>query len=277
MSEPTPAERAFREFEHAGWQRAAAAYGPAFAGVTSQAVDPLLDAAGVGAGTSVLDVATGPGHVAAAAALRTARAVGVDFAEAMLAEARRLHPGLDFRLGDAEALPFEPASFDALTMNFGLLHLARPERALAEAARVLRAGGRAALTVWAPPEEAVLFGIVLDAVQTHGSADVALPLGPPFFRFSERVEFERALVTAGFVDPRVTKVPMILQVASEEELLRGVENGTARTGPLLRAQPSEARASIEAAIRAALRRYVRPDGGLALPMPCVLASGTKRV
>src|SRR5205809_6238429 len=58
-----------------------------------------------------------------------------------------LSPEIEFREGDAEALPFPEASFDAVVMNFGMLHLAHPERAVAEAFRVLSAGGRFAFTV----------------------------------------------------------------------------------------------------------------------------------
>src|SRR5262249_56363460 len=108
----------------------------------------------------VLDVATGPGYVAAAAVRRGASVVAVDFSEAMLAEARRHHPAIDFRSGDAEALPFPDASFDAVVMSFGLLHLARPDQALAEAHRVLRPRGRLAFTVWDRPEQAAPFGLV---------------------------------------------------------------------------------------------------------------------
>src|SRR5262249_38260483 len=131
---------AFHAFERAGWESVPRPYHDAWGSLTTQVVGPLLDAAHVGARTRVLDVGTGPGSVAAAAARRGASVVAVDFSEAMLAEARRHHPGIDFRSGDAEALPFEDAVFDAVVMSFGLLHLARPDQALGEAHRVLRPG-----------------------------------------------------------------------------------------------------------------------------------------
>jgi ubiquinone/menaquinone biosynthesis C-methylase UbiE len=104
----------FKAFESAGWSRQANTYGRVSGAITARFVDPLLDAARVWAGMRVLDVATGPGHVAAAAAGRGAEPVGVDIAERMLAVARRDHPRLDFRPGDAEALPFADASFEAV-------------------------------------------------------------------------------------------------------------------------------------------------------------------
>ena len=81
-------------------------YDDFFAPITTRLAGPLLDAAEVGRGTHVLDVASGPGYVAAAAAERGASVIGVDIAERMISLARRLHPQLDFRLGNAEALPF---------------------------------------------------------------------------------------------------------------------------------------------------------------------------
>src|SRR4051812_42061784 len=130
MTEPT-----FREFEHAGWERAAAHYGDVFGPLTMQAVPALLDAADAVGGTRLLDVACGPGFVAAAAAARGAIVCAVDFSPAMVEAARRRYPALDVREGDAESLAFDEASFDAVVMNFGMLHLAHPDGAIAEARR----------------------------------------------------------------------------------------------------------------------------------------------
>src|SRR5690348_15622964 len=105
---------AFNAFEAEGWERQAAGYDAFFGQITSRLIDPLLDAAGVGPGASVLDVATGPGYVAERAAERGAKVVGVDVAEAMVALARGRHRELEFHRADAEALPFPDESFDAV-------------------------------------------------------------------------------------------------------------------------------------------------------------------
>ena len=137
----------FRDFERAGWESIPGEYHQAFGSLTIQAIDALLDAVGVKKGVNLLDIASGPGYVASAAAKRGAVVVGVDFSPAMVAAARKLHPGVDFRGGDAEALPFGNDLFDAAVMNFGILHLGKPDHALVEAHHVLRAGGKFAFTV----------------------------------------------------------------------------------------------------------------------------------
>src|SRR5690242_3198422 len=95
-----------RAFEHASWQRVAVDYGDTFAAATRGFVEPLLDAARVGARTRVLDVCCGPGLVAGTAVARGAVAAGVDFSSAMLALARAAQRRVEFSQGDAEALPY---------------------------------------------------------------------------------------------------------------------------------------------------------------------------
>jgi len=267
-------QQAFHDFERAGWEQLPQRYHDAFSTLTTQAIEPLLDAAGVKRDVRLLDVATGPGYVAAAAARRGAKIVGIDFAEAMVAEARKRNPAIEFRHGDAEALDFGDASFDAVTMNFGLLHLARPERALGEAHRVLRSGGKVAFTVWAKSEEAVAFGIVLRAIEKHGKTDVGLPVGPPFFRFSDAAECRRALQAAGFANAEVTLVRQTWRLASPEALFQMMYESTVRTGGLLRAQTPQALQAIRTEITQVAGKY-RARESVELPMPAVLASARK--
>jgi ubiquinone/menaquinone biosynthesis C-methylase UbiE len=87
----------------------------------------------------VLDVATGPGYVAERAEARGAVPLGIDIAEGMVTLARRNHPELEFMVADGEQLPFDDGSFDGVVGNFVINHLPRPERGMAEAARVVAA------------------------------------------------------------------------------------------------------------------------------------------
>jgi SAM-dependent methyltransferase len=265
----------FHQFEQQGWERAADHYGDAFGALTSQTIPSLLGAVKAGRGTRLLDVASGPGYVAAAAALLGASAVGVDFSSEMVALAARRYPAIEFVEGDAEALAFPDRSFDAVAINFGVLHLARPDTALAEARRVLKPGGRCAFTVWATPDISVGFGIVLKAIETHGRMDVPLPAGPPFFRFSDAAEAARSMTAAGFVEPRVETVPLVWRLASGRALCEAFLQGAVRTAALLRAQTPDAMEKIRRAIIDGAEHY-RTAGGIELPMAAVLTSGVAR-
>lgn len=264
----------FRSFELAGWQEIPAGYHDAFGPLTSQAIEPLLDAVRLKKGQSFLDIASGPGYVAAAAAKRGATVLGIDFSAAMVAHAQRLHPGVEFRDGDAEALPCGNGLFDAAVMNFGILHLGQPEKALLEAYRVLRTGGRFAFSVWARPEETIGFGIVLHAVELHGEPRVELPDGPPFFRYSEADECKRGLLVAGFESPSVIKVQQLWRLPAGDGLFNAMKDSTVRTAGLLRAQKPSVLEKIREEMRGALAKYTKGDL-VELPMPAWVASGVK--
>jgi SAM-dependent methyltransferase len=265
----------FRHFEHAGWESIPAQYHQAFGELTAQAIEPLLDAVHLKKGMTFLDIASGPGYVAAAAAKRGAIVLGVDFSTAMIDHAQQLHPGVDFRQGDAEQLPLGSGLFDAAAMNFGILHLAHPEKALVEAYRVLRREGQFAFSVWCNPQETIGFGIVLRAVELHGEARVALPEGPPFFRYSDPEECTRGLIAAGFESPSVTKSLQKWRLPAGDGLFEAMKDSTVRTAGLLRAQKPPVLEKIREAMRAEVEKYTR-KGVVELPMPALIASGMKR-
>jgi len=116
--------------------------------------EQLVDTADLHSGWRVLDVATGSGNAAIAAARLGCRAVGVDYVPALLERGRRraAAEGLAVELleGDAEALPFPEDSFDAVTSVFGAMFAPDHAQAAAELLRVCRPGGTIALASWTP-------------------------------------------------------------------------------------------------------------------------------
>ena len=107
----------FWTFEHSAWERSARAYHNFWTRLTSQTIEPLLSAVQRSGTTRLLDVATGAGNVAQAGVRKGMRVVGVDFSTAMLAQARKQYPEIDFCEADAEVLPFSDNSFDAVVIR----------------------------------------------------------------------------------------------------------------------------------------------------------------
>src|SRR4051794_16383803 len=114
----------------------------------------LCETADIQAGWRVLDVATGSGNAAIAAARRGCEAVGVDYVPALLQRGRiraaAEHLDVQFVEGDAEDLRFPDATFDAVISIYGVMFAPDHHRAAAELARVCRPGGRIALASWTP-------------------------------------------------------------------------------------------------------------------------------
>jgi SAM-dependent methyltransferase len=263
----------FKGLEYAGWQKGAASYDDLFGSVTRHAMEPLLDATEVGAESRVLEVCCGLGYGAGAALSRGARAVGVDFAPAMVEAARGRYPAAVFKQGDAEALDFDTGVFDAVICAFGVNHLQHPDKGIAEALRVLRPGGKYAFTMWCVPGKSKFHQLVLDSIRACGTLDVPLPDAPPPFRFSEPETCTAALLGAGFINPRVTEVPLAFRPSALGQVL-DLTYSAVRLEMILSLQTAEARERIHRAIAEGAERF-RARGKIEIPMPAVLASAEK--
>lgn len=265
----------FQEFEHRGWETISDGYEQHFAPLTHQAVPATLDAAAVREGMRVLDVCAGPGMLSAAAADRGARVIGLDFSAKAVEIARRNVSEAGFQEGDAQALPFEDESFDAVVSGFGVIHVPHPELALSEMRRVLKSGGRVAISTWAAPEPAAGLGLLFGAIKTYGDLDVPLPHGPDFFQFSDEASMTGALSQTGFRDIAVHEVEQVWELSSSKGILTAIMEGTVRTRGLLEAQTEAVRNAIWDAVEVAMRRYVSPDGFYRVPMPALVGAAAK--
>ncbi len=265
---------AWRTFEHTGWEAASIAYDETFGEVTRTAAPWLIDAANITPGDNVLDVATGPGYVAAAASGRGALVIGVDFSEKMIERAWWRFPGIQFRTADAENLPFSDDSFDAVVNNFGLLHFGQPERALAESFRVLNDGGRLAFTVWKLDDKTRGFGLIYDAIETLGTIDVGLPKVAPVARFADPLECKSALEQIGFSEIRSVHIPLSWWLNEADDLYDSLTRGAVRTAALINGQSHEVQQAIRQRFRDKLDPFRKGDG-FELPMPILLTSAVK--
>lgn len=128
----------------------------------------LVRRLGVTPGTRVLDIATGTGNAALAAARAGAEVTGLDLAPELFdtaqARAEDLGVTVTWQEGDAEALPYRDGSFDRVVSNFGVMFAPRHRQAAKELVRVLRPGGRFALTGWAPTG---IISVILEALEAY--------------------------------------------------------------------------------------------------------------
>src|SRR5215472_7691914 len=195
----------FDAYERRLWAGRAGAYERGFGRLTAHTAGPLLDAAGVSIGTRLLDVGTGPGVVAGAAVVRGARVTAVDAEPSMAEAAARNVPGLDVRVAVLPDLPLNDGEFEAVTGNFVINAVGDPEAALTELRRVLRQGGRLALTCWRyPPSPAV--GLAADAIEAAGVPWPDDVPAPPFREYSSPGAFAALLEGTGFAGATAREV-----------------------------------------------------------------------
>ena len=242
-------------------ETAAAGYDRNIGEMTRRVAPSLLRAARLAPGQRVLDVAAGTG-LAAEAAVRVLGPAGhlaaTDISPAMLdrARARLGHlPNVSFAVEDGQALSFPDQSFDAVLCNMGLMFFPDPARGLSEFRRVLRPGGRAAVSVFTRADRALVGGLVREAIARHVPATAAeaerfIAVGGEqrlraLFGAAGLAEFEAATETLAFAFP------------SFDAYFGGVERGEGNVGQEYTALPEETRR----AVREEVRRAVGDTGG----------------
>jgi SAM-dependent methyltransferase len=237
----------------------------------------VLDAAGVGPGDRVLDVACGTGVLARAAAERVGdggSVAGLDAGAGMLAVASRLAPEIDWRHGMAGDLPFDDATFDAVVSQFGLMFFPDRFAALREMLRVTRPGGRIGVAVWdaldrseAYPEEVAL----LERLVGPAAADA---LRAPFV-LGDRDHLADLFRQAGAPEPHVHTIHGRARFPSVRSMVEADLRGWL---PVMGVHLDEERIeTILAAAEDALADYVTEDGTVEFDAPGHIVTAVKTI
>ena len=264
----------FSKLEYEGWERVASKYMANWANLTQHFIEPLLNATRISKGMKVLDLACGPGIVSEKIHKRKACPIGLDFSPEMIRLAGLSYPGLEFQEGDAQQLPFEDAFFDAVVMNFGMLHMPEPLQAMKEACRVLRKNGQFAFTVWASPANSPASKAMNAAKEKFANMNVPMPAAPPYDFFEDRQNCISYLRKAGF-DPQTlhyeTKLVKWL-VPTAGFLFDAELNAGVRNAAFLRQQSSENLQKIKLAFEQGVQQF-KVKEGYELPfLGCIIAA-----
>jgi SAM-dependent methyltransferase len=219
--------------------------------------EQLCETADLQAGWRVLDVATGSGNAALAAARRGCAAVGVDYVPALLERGRvraaAEHLSAEFVDGDAEDLPFPTASFDAVTSIYGVMFAPNHVRAASELARVCRSGGRIALACWTPE------GFIGETFRLFSRYLPAAPGLQPPVRWGDE-DYQRSLFGVHAASLTSYRRSAIFRFQSAEE---NVDFFRTYYGPTLRAfegLPPDQGSALYRDMVALARRYDRNGG-----------------
>ncbi len=263
---------AFKFAEKEGWDARAAAYDDFTGRVTTGAIPTLLAMAETTPGKRVLDLCCGTGRAAGAASALGAAAEGVDVSTAMVKTAQRAFPTASFATGDAEAIPKDDAVFDAVICSFGIMHAGNPGTMLNEIARVLKPGGRVALSHWVGPPESPLFRIVFGTMQRLADMSVVPPSPPPFALSSEDAMRE-ALEAAGFAEISSARLPLVFK-APKGQFSEYFRKFAVRAAVILDEQTDDTLKEIYTTWETQLEDFL--DGGeYRVPMPAITVAAVR--
>ncbi len=264
----------FAQREREGWANhdTLQNYETLFGPVTRQGEQALADAVSPTGGSTALDLCCGQGGLSAAFVERGAQTTGLDFSEPMLAVARQAVPEAEFIWGDAQELPFEDGSFDAVASNFGLPHVPDQPKALSEIARVLRPGGRFAVTTWTAPPHNPAFGAFFGAVQAHGDMSKPRPAQPDFFQFSDPDQARTLLSDSGLSLTGHETREAIWELENADGLFRIFAEATVSAALLIRNQPEDRVALIREAVAGKVEAAFRDGDAYRVPVRYTVVS-----
>lgn len=243
----------------------------------------MLDMAGVGEGSRVLDVAAGAGDQTMQAARRVGpngRVLATDLSPAILefAAERARREGLaqvETRVLDGERLDELPAgAFDAVISRVGFIYFPDQKRALAGMRHALRDGGRVAAMVYSTAERNGFFSIPVSIIRRRAELPPPLPGQPGPFNLGGEDVLAKAFREAGFKNVEVEVVDAPVEVESAAECLRFEQESFGALHQMLSGLSETEKAEAWQEIEESLRAF-EDDGGFRGPCELVIAAGTK--
>jgi len=268
------------------WEDAAEAWhrwGPVLEAWLGRATEIMLDAAGVRAGSRVLDVAAGAGGQTLSAARRVGsdgRVVATDISPAILryAAAAAADAGLttvETVEADGENLDgLATGGFDAVVSRVGLIYFPDQQRALTGMRRALRPGGRIAAIVYSTPDRNEFFSVPVSIIRSRAQLPPPQPGQPGPFSLGGPGVLESALTRAGFTDVTVRAVPAPVRLASAAECVRFERESFGALHQMLAGVPADQRPAVWEEIEKALVRFETPSGFVG-PCELLVASGAR--
>ena len=255
---------------------AATAYETLFVPALFQEWAPrVVAAAQIQPGQRVLDVACGTGVLAREAMRRvggSGRVVGLDINPGMLAVASRLAPGVEWREGTAEALPFPESSFEAVVSQFGMMFFSDQRQALVEMLRVLAPGGHLAIAVWDSLDNTPAYAEELALLEREAGRRAADALRTPFV-LGDKDALAGLFASAGVAEVMITTHQGMAHFPSIRSM---VEADLRAWLPVMGVfLPEDQFQHILAEAERSLSRYRTADGSAVFETPAHIVTGMK--
>lgn len=272
-------EEYYREYTRTTWNESAEAYVSLMRNLEPFRVD-LVTKLAPQAGERVLDLGTGPGEPAMTIAREvgpTGHVTGIDLSENMIAIAGRVAAdrklgNADFRVMDCGKLALPDNCFDAAVSSFGFQIFTDPEAAAKEAHRVIRPGGRIAVSVWTTADQVPCIHAIVGPMLEHAEPDETGYLPTPY-ETGGPGEMTAFLEAAGFVGAVEELCRYHLHSADEEEYLQMILKATP-IGHSLSEESESVQAEVLRKTRANLRPW-RTSEGLSIPGQAVIVTARK--